>query len=47
VPLRMKRFRLNRPAKDEVAWLRDRLARESRGVRLEITADQMIRLRPE
>lgn len=47
VPLRMKRFRLNRAAKEEVAWLRDRLARESRGVRLEITADQMIMLLPE
>lgn len=42
VPLRMERFRLNRATPEEVAWLRDRLSREGRGVRFEVTPDQMI-----
>jgi poly-gamma-glutamate capsule biosynthesis protein CapA/YwtB (metallophosphatase superfamily) len=42
VPLRMERFRLNRAAAEEAAWLRDRMARESRGVQLELTENQLI-----
>lgn len=46
VPLRVERFRLQRAAPDEVAWLRDLLVRESRGVRFEVTEEGMILARP-
>jgi poly-gamma-glutamate synthesis protein (capsule biosynthesis protein) len=45
-PFRIRRFRLNRAAREDVSWLRDRLDREcaKRGARVEATAEGRLRL---
>ncbi len=45
-PLRIKNFRLNRPSRDEVRWLRDTLTREGRrfGTRAVLKDDNTLAL---
>ena len=43
VPLRMKRFRLNRATREEAEWLRQMLTRESRGLTFTLQDDGLIR----
>ncbi len=43
IPMRMQRFRLNRATAEEAAWLRALLARESRGLKFEMTPDGLIK----
>lgn len=46
VPMRMERFRLNHATAAETEWLRERIARESRGLRFTIDEDGTILAEP-
>jgi poly-gamma-glutamate capsule biosynthesis protein CapA/YwtB (metallophosphatase superfamily) len=47
IPMRMRRFRLNRATEEERNWLLHLLERESRGLQFEIAKDGLIAARPK